>query len=179
MNTTSLLSIIVKSLSIKGIELTNVKIYEEAVDINNKVKVCITSRGYLVHRVGEGGGTSCWSEELMIKEVLRLLELTIGKGDYISNGEQSGILIEVGSEGYHIVNLDTNGTIYSQPSSLEYLVNMGWVKEEEESSNLYNLLFELIDILSKLAYDDLSEKEKFDKRSEAFHKAMEAREYFD
>ncbi|WBF04103.1 hypothetical protein VL14_ORF158 [Staphylococcus phage vB_SauM_VL14] len=76
MNTTKLLSIIVKSLSIKGIELTNVKIYEEAVDINNKVKVCITSRGYLVHSVGEGGGTSCWSEELMIKEVLRFLEPT-------------------------------------------------------------------------------------------------------
>lgn len=128
MNITELLSIIVKSMSIKGIEITNVKLYREAVDINNKVKVCITSRGYLVHRLNDGGGISCWSEELMIQEVLRLLEPAISKGDYITNGEQSGILIRVEDGKYHIVDLKINETLYYDTFSLEELENMEWKK---------------------------------------------------
>ncbi|UXE02718.1 hypothetical protein Biyabedamokiny2_00148 [Staphylococcus phage Biyabeda-mokiny_2] len=126
MNITELLSIIVKSMSIKGIEITNVKLYKEAVDINNKVKVCITSRGYLVHRLNDGGGTSCWSEELMIQEVLRLLKPTISKGDYITDGKQSGMLIRVEEGSYHIINLDNSETIYYHPCSLKELDAMGW-----------------------------------------------------
>ena len=73
-NTTELLSVIVKAMSEEGIELTNVKIYEEAVELNNEVKVCITNGGYLIHRVNEGGGISCTLEKSMVNKVLELLK---------------------------------------------------------------------------------------------------------
>ena len=44
-NTTELLSAIVKAMSEEGVELTNVKIYEQAVELNKKVKVCIGATG--------------------------------------------------------------------------------------------------------------------------------------
>ena len=56
-NTTELLSVIVKAMSEEGIELTNVELYEQAVELNKKVKVCIgmTGRGnevwFLVRKV--------------------------------------------------------------------------------------------------------------------------------
>lgn len=73
-NTTELLSAIVRAMSEEGIELTKVEIYEEAVDINNEVKVCITNGGYLIHRVNEGGGISCMLEKYMVNKVLELLK---------------------------------------------------------------------------------------------------------
>lgn len=72
-NTTKLLSVIVKAMSEEGIELTNVEIYEQAVDINNEVKVCITNGGYLIHRVNEGGGISLSTQRFMVNKVLELL----------------------------------------------------------------------------------------------------------
>ena len=44
-NTTELLSVIVKAMSEEGIELTNVELYEQAVELNKEVKVCIGSTG--------------------------------------------------------------------------------------------------------------------------------------
>lgn len=73
-NTTELLSAIVRTMSEEGMELTKVEIYEEAVDINNEVKVCITNGGYLIHRVNEGGGISCTLEKSMVNKVLELLK---------------------------------------------------------------------------------------------------------
>ena len=73
-NTTELLSVIVKAMSKEGIELTNVELYEQAVKLNNEVKVCITNSGYLIHRVNEGGGISCTLEKSMVNKVLELFK---------------------------------------------------------------------------------------------------------
>ena len=73
-NTTELLSVIVKAMSDEGIELTNVKLYEQAVELNNEVKVCITNSGYLIHRENEGGGISCTLEKSMVNKVLELFK---------------------------------------------------------------------------------------------------------
>src|SRR5699024_7579696 len=73
-NTTELLSVIVKAMSDEGVELTNVKLYEQAVKLNNEVKVCITNGGYLIHRVNEGGGISCTLEKSMVNKVLELFK---------------------------------------------------------------------------------------------------------
>src|SRR5699024_1037634 len=72
-NTTELLSLIVKRMSEKGIELYHVDLYEQAVSINNKVKVCIGHNWVLVHKVGRGGGTSYYSTVGMLDKVLELL----------------------------------------------------------------------------------------------------------
>ena len=73
-NTTELLSMIVKAMSEEGVELTKVEIYEEAVDINNKVKICILDKGgYLVHRVHEGGGERYAYKDNMLARVLHEL----------------------------------------------------------------------------------------------------------
>lgn len=73
-NTTELLSVIVKAMSEEGIELTNVELYEQAVELNNEVKVRISNDIYLVHRVNEGGGIGCWYNDDMVDEVLELLK---------------------------------------------------------------------------------------------------------
>ena len=73
-NTTELLSVIVKAMSDEGVELTNVKLYEQAVELNNEVKVRITNGGYLIHRVNEGGGISCTLEKSMVNKVLELFK---------------------------------------------------------------------------------------------------------
>lgn len=72
-NTTELLSIITKDMSEKGIELNHVDLYEEAVDINNKVKICIADDSYITHKVNEGGGRRHWFENDMLTRVLELL----------------------------------------------------------------------------------------------------------
>ena len=73
-NTTELLSVIVKAMSDEGIELTNVKLYEQAVELNNEVKVRISNGGYLINRVNECGGISCELEKSMVNKVLELLK---------------------------------------------------------------------------------------------------------
>ena len=73
-NTTELLSVIVKAMSDEGVELTNVKLYEQAVELNNEVKVRISNGGYLINRVNEGGGISCLLEESMTDKVLELFK---------------------------------------------------------------------------------------------------------
>ena len=73
-NTTELLSVIVKAMSDEGIELTNVKLYEQAVELNNEVKVRISNGGYLINRVNECGGISCELEKSMVNKVLELFK---------------------------------------------------------------------------------------------------------
>lgn len=72
-NTTELLSIIVRGMSEKGIELNHVDLYEEAVSINNEVKICIANDSYITHKVNEGGGRRHWSDDDMLIRVLELL----------------------------------------------------------------------------------------------------------
>lgn len=131
MNTTELLRLILKGMSKESIELTHVEIYEEAVDINNQVKVCLVDDNlskYLVHKVNKGGGFSYYTVDEMVDKVIELLKPTMSKGDYITNGEKSGVLIEVESGRYHIVDFRPSKTIYCQTNSLKELQNMGWRK---------------------------------------------------
>ncbi|BDA81572.1 hypothetical protein [Staphylococcus phage vB_SsapH-Golestan-100] len=72
-NTTELLSLIVKAMSEKGIELNHVDLYEEAVGINNKVKVCIGYDSYITRQENETGGRRHWSDNDMLIKVLELL----------------------------------------------------------------------------------------------------------
>ncbi|AVR55468.1 hypothetical protein HOT02_gp023 [Staphylococcus phage phiSA_BS2] len=72
-NTTELLSLIVKAMSEKGIELYHVDLYEQAVSINKEVKVCIGHNWVLVHKVDRGGGISYYSTVGMLDKVLELL----------------------------------------------------------------------------------------------------------
>lgn len=72
-NTTELLSLIVKTMSMNDTEITNVKIYEQALEINNKVKVCITNRGYFIRKANEGEGEFCYLESDMLTKVLNLI----------------------------------------------------------------------------------------------------------
>ena len=127
-NTTSLLHVIVSAMSSENIEITDVEIYKEAVDINNKVKVCIANDSYLVHRVNEGGGFRCWDNYDMIYRVLKLLKPDIKKGDYVTDGIMSGVLISVDEDKYTVVDLKKNETIYFNYKSLEELHELGWRK---------------------------------------------------
>lgn len=74
MGITGLLSMITRGMSKEGIELTDVKLYEEAVELNNKVKVCIANNSFIVHKVNEGRGLTCWFDEYMVEKVLGLLK---------------------------------------------------------------------------------------------------------
>ena len=73
-NTTELLSVIVKAMSDEGVELTNVKLYEQAVELNNEVKVRISNSGYIINKINDCGGISCVLEKSMINKVLELLK---------------------------------------------------------------------------------------------------------
>lgn len=81
-NTTELLSAIVKAMSEEGIELTKVELYEQAIELNKKVKVCIGSTGkgnevwFLVRKVD---AKYCiqfqlYSIDSMLDKVLELLK---------------------------------------------------------------------------------------------------------
>ena len=72
-NTTELLSLIAKTMSEKGIELYHVDLYEEEVEINNKVNVCISHDSYITRRENEADGISHWSDDDMLIRVLELL----------------------------------------------------------------------------------------------------------
>src|SRR5699024_1204709 len=73
-NTTELLSLIVKAMSDEGVELTNVKLYEQAVELNNEVKVCITNGGYIIRKINERGAISCTFEKYMTDKVIELIK---------------------------------------------------------------------------------------------------------
>ena len=73
-NTTELLSVIVKAMSKEGIELTNVELYEQAVKLNNEVKVRISNSGYIINKINDCGGISCVLEKSMTDKVLELFK---------------------------------------------------------------------------------------------------------
>lgn len=79
-NMEELLSLITKGMSEKDIELTHVDLYEQAVGINNKVKVCLGNRGndrwFLVHRTDRTDARDrlrVYSNKDMVDRVLELL----------------------------------------------------------------------------------------------------------
>ena len=73
-NTTELLSVIVKAMSEEGVELTNVELYEQAVKLNNEVKVRISNSGYIINKINDCGGISCTLEKSMVNKVLELFK---------------------------------------------------------------------------------------------------------
>ena len=81
-NTTELLSTIVKAMSEEGLELTKVELYEKAVELNKEVKVCIGSTGkgnevwFLVRKVDTKYCIQfqLYSIDSMLGKVLELLK---------------------------------------------------------------------------------------------------------
>ena len=99
-NTTELLSVIVKAMSEEGVELTDVKIYEQAVELNNEVKICILDKGgYLVHRVHEGGGERYAYKDNMLARVLHELRFSdwLPGDDIEAYGEWFTLVVEESS----------------------------------------------------------------------------------
>jgi len=127
-NITELLSLITKSMSEKGVELNHVDLYEEAVSINNKVKVCIANDSYITHKENEGGGRRHLTDDDMLMRVLELLKPIISKGDYVTDGYTSGILIKIDEDEYNIVDFTSCETIYHKHKSLKELERQGWKK---------------------------------------------------
>lgn len=125
-NTTELLSLIVKAMSKEGIEVTNVKLYEQAVELNNEVKVRISNGGYIIHKINERDVISCALEKSMVVKVLELLtENDWLPGDKIeSHGEWFTLVIQEseyykpGNEYYRLLDKDY---YLSDIIELEYL----------------------------------------------------------
>ena len=100
-NMEELLSTITKGMSGNGIELTHVDLYERAVGINNKVKVCLGNRGndtwFLVHRTDRTDARDrfqVYSTDAMLDKVLGLLTGNEWlPGDDIENGLDWGKLV--------------------------------------------------------------------------------------
>ena len=129
-NTTKLLSMIVKAMSKEGIELTNVEIYEQAIELNKEVKVCITNGGYLIHRVNEGGGISLSTERFMVNKVLELLTKNnwLPGDDIESYGEWFTLVVEESSyyaekNQYQVYRLLDENYSLSERMTLEDLKN--------------------------------------------------------
>lgn len=128
-NTTELLSKILKGMSDENIEVTDIKVYPEAVDINNKVKICIANDSYIVHKVNEGGGYTYYFGYNMIRKVIELLENIMNKGDYyVTDGYTPGMLIKIDEDKYNIVDVKNHETIYRHSKTLEELERHGWRK---------------------------------------------------
>lgn len=117
-NMEELLSIITKKMSEEGIELTHVDLYERAVGINNKAKVCLASEYFLVCNLYSGGGITYYSNDSMLNRVLELLtENDWLPGDDIeAYGEWYTLVAE--DEYYRL--LDENYNL-SDKMALEYL----------------------------------------------------------
>lgn len=98
-NTTELLNVITKAMSEEGIEVTNVKSYEQVVELNNKVKVRISDSGYIINRASELGAFRRESETSMLIKVLKILkESEWLPGDVIeAYGEWFTLVVEEGN----------------------------------------------------------------------------------
>ena len=120
MNTTELLSIITRVMSEKDIELNKVDLYEQAVSINNKVKVCIGNDWFLVHLVGRGGGFTYDSTKEMLDKVIELItENDWLPGDDIeAYGEWFTLVVEEKNRDFRL--LDENYNL-SGKMTLNYL----------------------------------------------------------
>lgn len=96
-NMEELLSTITKNMSENDIELTHVDLYEKAVSINRKVKVCIGDDWLLVCRIELCGSFTtfkAYSTVSMLDKVLELLtENDWLPGDVIENDLESCTLV--------------------------------------------------------------------------------------
>ena len=120
-NMEELLSTITKGMSENDIELTHVDLYEQAVGINNKVKVCLDGEHFLVCNVDSGGGIIYYSNDPMLNRVLDLLTVDDWlPGDTI---EYYGELLTLVEDEEYYRLLDKNYRI-SDKMTLKYLRNV-------------------------------------------------------
>ena len=129
-NTTELLSVIVKAMSKEGIELTNVELYEQAVKLNNEVKVRISNSGYIINKINDCGGISCVLEKSMINKVLELLKKDewLPGDDIEAYGEWFTLVVEESSyyaekNQYQVYRLLDENYSLSERMTLEDLKN--------------------------------------------------------
>ena len=129
-NTTELLSVIVKAMSKEGIELTNVELYEQAVKLNNEVKVRISNSGYIINKINDCGGISCVLEKSMINKVLELLKKDewLPGDDIEAYGEWFTLVVEESSyyaekNQYQVYRLLDDNYSLSERMTLEDLKN--------------------------------------------------------
>ena len=129
-DTTELLSVIVKAMSEEGIELTNVKLYEQAVELNNEVKVSISIGGYIIRKINESGGISCTLEKTMVNKVLELFKESewLPGDDIEAYGEWFTLVVEESSyyaekNQYQVYRLLDDNYSLSERMTLEDLKN--------------------------------------------------------
>ena len=129
-NTTELLSLIVKTMSMNDNEITNVKIYEQAVEINNKVKIRITNRGYVINKENASTGAFCYLESDMLTKVLNLLfeDDWLPGDDIEAYGEWFTLVVEESSyyaekNQYQVYRLLDDNYSLSERMTLEDLKN--------------------------------------------------------
>ena len=137
-NTTELLSVIVKAMSDEGVELTNVKLYEQAVELNNEVKVCIGSTGkgnevwFLVRKVDTKYCIQfqLYSIDSMLGKVLELLKKDdwLPGDDIEAYGEWFTLVVEESSyyaekNQYQVYRLLDKNYSLSERMTLEDLKN--------------------------------------------------------
>lgn len=113
-NMEELLSTITKAMSEKDIELTHVDLYEEAVGINNKVKVCLANEHFLVCNINTGGGIVYYSNDSMLDRVLELLT----EDDWLPGDD-----IEAYGEWYTLLVEDEYYRLLSERMTLKDLKN--------------------------------------------------------
>lgn len=129
-NITELLSVIVKAMSEEGIELTNVKIYEQAVELNEEVKVSIRNHCFLVYKVVRGGGFKFYSTDGMLDKVLELFKESkwLPGDDIEAYGEWFTLVVEESSyyaekNQYQVYRLLDENYSLSERMTLEDLKN--------------------------------------------------------
>ena len=137
-NTTELLSAIVKAMSEEGLELTKVELYEEAVELNKEVKVCIgaTEKGnevwFLVRKVDTKYCIQfqLYSIDSMLGKVLELLKKDewLPGDDIEAYGEWFTLVVEESSyyaekNQYQVYRLLDDNYSLSERMTLEDLKN--------------------------------------------------------
>lgn len=137
-NTTELLSAIVKAMSEEGLELTKVELYEEAVELNKEVKVCIGATGkgnevwFLVRKVDTKYCIQfqLYSIDSMLGKVLELLKKDewLPGDDIEAYGEWFTLVVEESSyyaekNQYQVYRLLDDNYSLSERMTLEDLKN--------------------------------------------------------
>ena len=147
-NTTELLSIITKSMSEKGIELNHVDLYEEAVSINNKVKVCIGNRNndtwILIHKIDRTDMRRMiqkYSTEDMVDKVLELLKVNdwLPGDDIEAYGEWFTLVVEESSY-YAEENKHQSYRLLDESFSLSERMTLNDLKNNYTNASLENRL---------------------------------------
>lgn len=130
MSTENLLKKILEMANKNDIEINKVNIDGFTVTVNSKVYVNITSDGYYhVHK--SSNSMSTLHEVEMLDEVLEALLPNFKKGDTVTNGKDTGVVVQAYAHNYHIVNMINHKTFHELPTTLKQLDFNGWYKKED------------------------------------------------